>query len=206
MWRFLVLGVVLLTAPPIRAEPTAPRPAEPRPQVTPRYAEAPPRTAPLDYRLTLVAIDGLALATVTTAALLDNDGSAPVAILGASVYAVGPGVVHLAHGQGWRAAASIGMRVGFPAIGVGTAVAIANSCGTHVNDTGETESDFGCPFGGVIIGGAIAVLGIATAVIIDDAMLGKVEPKPEQRRSTWGIAPLVSPRRSAMGVSVIGSF
>lgn len=195
MSRFPLLGLVLLTAIPAYAEPAAPRPTEP-----------PPEQAPLDYRWSLVLSDVAALTTIVAGAALDNDATAPLVVTGIGVYALVPGVVHLAHGQPGRAAISAGIRIGLPAIGVGVGATLAAGCdGPHVDAAGETESDL-CPLGAAVFGGLIATIGAVTAAIIDDTSLGKVPPKEPPRAATWGVAPLVSPRRSAVGVSVVGAF
>jgi len=196
MWRFLVLGLFLFIASPACAEPVAPPSPEP-----PAPEEA------LDYRWSLVLTDVAALATVAAGVAMDNEASMPLAVTGIGVYALGPGVVHLAHGQPGRAAISAGMRIGLPGIlgGVTAGVILAGCDGPQVDDAGETSEDW-CPFGAAVLGGLFAIGGAVTAAVIDDAVLGKVTPKDAPRGATWGVAPLVSPRRSAVGVSVVGAF
>jgi hypothetical protein len=209
MLRLLVLGFVLLIAGPAAAVPV-----EPAAPVAPAAPAAPPSAAPageeqyLDYRWSLVAVDGAALATLVSAAFVDENASLALAVAGISVYALGPGVVHLAHGQPVRAAGSAGLRIGLPAIGVGVGAALAAGCEKpSVNEYGETEGNAFCPAGAAIFGGLIAGIGALTAALIDDVALGKVKLKQEVTSgSTWGVVPLISPRRSALGVSLVGAF
>ena len=198
MWRLLVLGLVLFAASPARAEPGAARRTEPRAQ-----------EEGLDYRWSLVLSDAVALTTISAGALLDNEGTLPLVVTGIGVYALVPAVVHGAHGQTERAAISAGMRIGFPAVGVGIGALLIAQCDTsHGADDENSVGDF-CPLGGVLIGGLFVIAGAVTAAVIDDAALGKVPPKVKNdapRQATWSVTPLVSPRRSAVGVSVVGAF
>ena len=86
------------------------------------------------------------------------------------------------------------------------AVLILSGCsGPQVDGAGEENADW-CPAGAAILGGLLGIAGAVTAAVIDDAVLGKVPPKEAPRTASWGIAPLVSPRKSAVGVSVVGAF
>lgn len=205
MWRLLVLGLFSFIALPARAEgPAAAHPE--RNAVAPRPTEPCDCADALDYRWQLVLSDLAAVTTVVAGAATDNDGSVPLVATGIGMYALVPAVVHLAHDQPGRAAISAGIRIGLPAIGVGLGVALAAGCdGPHVDEYGETESDL-CPVGAVIFGGLVASIGALTAAIIDDSTLGKVPAEQQPPRATWGVAPLVSPRRSAVGMSVVGAF
>ncbi len=199
MWRLLVLGFVLFAPSPARAEPGAPRRTEPRAQ-----------EEGLDYRWSLVLTDAAALTTISAGALLDNEATLPLVVTGIGVYALAPAVVHLAHEQPARAAISAGIRVGLPALFGGVpAVLILSGCkGEQLDGAGEPETDW-CPVGAVVVGGLLGVVGAVTAAVIDDAALGKVSPKATKdvpRQATWSVTPLVSPRRSAVGVSVVGAF
>jgi hypothetical protein len=146
------------------------------------------------------------LTTAILAGALDNKASVPVAVGALGIYALGPAVVHLAHGQPQRAAASAGMRIGFPALGVGIAYALSASCGTRLDDAGEPESDLGCIFTALFLGGVVAVGGTVSAIIIDDAVLGKVARKEVARGPTFGVAPLVSARSKALGLTLVTAF
>lgn len=175
------------------------------PNATRSHLDRPSRPlAPRDS--TLVLSDAAAVTTIVTGVAMDNDGSGPLIATGIGMYALVPGVVHLTHDQPGRAAISAGIRVGLPAVGVGIGVALAAGCdGPHVNDAGETETDL-CPVGAAVFGGLIASIGALTAVIIDDSTLGEVPAEKPPPRTTWSVAPLVSPRRSALGMSVVGAF
>src|SRR5687768_12608608 len=163
MLRLITLLLVLLTALPARAEPVSP----------PSSETELPASAYLDYRPQLVLSDAAAVAMLIAAVAMNHDASNEVAWTGLGVYALVPPVIHLAHRQPLRAAASAGMRFGFPAIGLGIGVGLA-SCDTRIDAAGQREHSFGCPLGAAALG---AVLGAVTAIIVDDAVLGVVRRK-----------------------------
>jgi hypothetical protein len=201
MLRLLVLGLVLFMARPASAEqvaPATPVASGPAPAAEEQY---------LDYRWSLVLVDGAALATLIAAAFVDENASTALAVTGIGVYALGPGVVHLAYGQPARAAMSAGLRIGLPSIGVGLGAALAAGCEPKVDAAGETESDLECTLGAVAFGALVTGIGAVTAALIDDIALGKVKlEKAGPSGSAWGVVPLVSPRSRALGVSVVGAF
>lgn len=207
MVRFLAVLTILLITLPARAEPAARTETAPAPAPAPRY---------LDYRPYLWATDGAALALLIGSAALNDGASEAVAVTGVGAYAVGPAIIHAAHGQPLRSAASVGMRVGFPlagaALGVGIVAATCDPNASHsVDGAGEPESDWHCLGAAIGLGGLGFISGVVTAIIVDDGTLGKVKldspPSRAQGSGTRiGLAPFVAPRGKGMGLAVAGAF
>jgi hypothetical protein len=189
MLRLTTLLFVLLTALPARAEPVSPASSEPDP----------PDGAYLDYRPLLLLSDASAVTALIAGAAMDNDASGELAWTGLAVYALAPPVIHLAHRQPTRAAASAGMRLGFPALGIGLGVGLA-SCEPRIDEAGQSEHSFGCPLGAALLG---AMSGALAAILVDDLLLGEVE---REDATSVHLAPLVSPRNKAFGLTVAGAF
>ena len=110
--------------------------------------------------------------------------------LAASGYLLAPPLIHVFHGQGTRALASAGMRIGLPLLGY--AIAVEGSRGCSGSDT--TACDVGMVAMGLLVG--ISAVGI-------DAALAYEPVKPSERSS---LVPqiLVSDREARFGVA--GSF
>jgi len=152
-----------------------------------------------DYRLTLVGLDAAAIALVLGAAAAQDDPLiGMLALSGVGTYALGAPIVHLAHGQPGRSLLSVALRVGVPGLGIAIMTTSVDSCASCA--------------GGAVFGGMVVLGGIVTAIIVDDAYLGKV-PKPvpqTERRSTsslrFGVTPIVGPKAKTLGLSLLGSF
>ena len=175
----------------------------------------------LDYRLHLVGSDALAAGLLVTAALLDDGAAEKLAFASLTVYVLGGPTVHLAHGQWQRSLASLGMRAGFPLVGSLPGLALYAGCDRSPPDpnfTDETNSICPAISAGIAVIGAIA--GGLTALIIDDASLGKVllhEPSTPARTksgsnrtelgASWAaLVPMVDTRRKTLGVSLFAVF
>jgi hypothetical protein len=169
--------------------------------------EPPHQPQYLDYRYQLVVSDAAALSLVVAAFWVPGEG-APTALALSSLatYALVPPLIHAAHGQPVRALGSFGARVGFPLAGFGLGlVAAAPVCA-------EDDGGWGCLGALVVFGGLGIGLGGIGAIVLDDAVLGKVElPRPESgsaSRSSFRVSvlPLADPKRKSLGLSLAGIF
>lgn len=195
MLRFLaIVLVVLFQALPARAEAANEETEAPQPPR--RY---------LDYRLYLLASDGAALALVVGGLAMHNEASAIVALTGVGTYALAAPMVHVAHEQPMRALGSLGMRIGFPVAGAALGVGIvAAACD-------PSESGWGCLAAAAGLGGVGFFTGVLTAMVVDDAVLGKVPLKQSPGRARRdaarvGVAPFLDPKGRGAGVTVAGTF
>jgi len=157
-----------------------------------------------DYRLTLLACDGAAVSMVILGAVLyDADDSGAAGTLsflgGAATYVLGGPIVHFAHEQPGRGFGSLALRLGLPTVGVLIGFGLAGNC--------ESEC-----YGRAIVGGVAMFGGVIAASIIDDGFLGKV-PKAPAKQATSGastfrarFAPIIDPKRHALGLSLLGAF
>jgi hypothetical protein len=198
MLRALVLLIVLSFALPVRAQATsAGDPADFETTPAPRY---------LDYRLYLLATDAAALTFVIGGAALQNQASMPVVYTGVAAYALGAPMVHVAHEQPERALGSLGMRLGFPVLGAALGYGLtAATCDPN------TSGEFGCLGAAVLFIGGGFFGGVLSAMIVDDAILGKVELTQTRERAgrsspRLGVAPFLAPKAKGMGITVAGAF
>lgn len=84
-------------------------------------------------------------------------------------YTFGAPIVHLAHGQWWRASGSLGLRLGLPMLGALTASAI-------IGDTGNAETGyFDLPW--LVVGAGVGVL---SAMALDAAFLAHKPTSPQK--------------------------
>jgi hypothetical protein len=178
--------------PPITAAHEPP-PVAPTPLYRPRY---------LDYRAYLAVADGAALGLWIGAIATQNAG---LGLGGLGLYVLAGPIIHGTHGQGTRAAASVGLRLGLPVVGLfGGLLVGAAVC----DDSGE--SDFGClssAAGGAVVG---MVVGTISAMVVDDVFLGKVELPREQparlRPRLTALGPVTDPKRGMFGMTLAGTF
>jgi hypothetical protein len=68
------------------------------------------------YGWQTLSVDALAVGGLLFAGALGGR-EVPLVTASAGIYALGPPVVHLAHGHPWKGLASLGLRVGAPALG-----------------------------------------------------------------------------------------
>jgi hypothetical protein len=125
----------------------------------PSPLEAPPATARRWYGGQTLLADGLSVLTM------------PI-VIGFGGYLLATPIIHVAHGRVGRAVGSLAMRVGFP-----FALAVVGAGGRSGGRGPSTE--------GVVVGG---VLGMATAIVIDAAVLA-YEPAPKQPPVVAGRSP-----------------
>ncbi len=112
-------------------------------------------------------------------------------------YALGGPVVHAAHGQWGKAAASLGLRLGAPAAGTLAGLAIGSAACPH------DDSDVPC----YAVGGGLGLLaGLATAIIVDSAVLA-YEPEREPAAAQGiRLAPVVIAEHDRWGAGIGGTF
>jgi hypothetical protein len=204
-------------------ERTPPAPAPPPAATRPPSAPTPPppavsRPQHLDYRLQLVLADLGALSLMLASGPVDGGLEEPLEVAGLGVYAFGGAAIHLVHGQPIRALASTGMRVGFPLIGALPGLLLYSTCDRGGPSDPDTDEENGADLGCIIVGGLLAVVGgttgYLTAIVVDDAILGKVPLHQVNKKQTQGgrarmrvsAGPLVDPRKKVLGLSLRGSF
>jgi hypothetical protein len=163
---------------------------------------APPGLAPLvepaepastvevhpSYRWQIAASDAVA-----TTMLLAGHDSAETVRLALVTYAIGPAIVHVAHGHFGRAAGSLALRTLLPAASAFVVYNLAHS------NNGDDYDDFGAFIAAVVFGGAG---GAIAASAIDIGALGAAEYRPA-RTITPAIAPLA---HGGMSLGVAGTF
>lgn len=153
------------------------------------HAETTPAPAPAgSYHFQILAADAAAFGLFFGGVLAqgpdgrDTFASDSMMAAGALSFPLGAPIVHLVHGQGWRAAGSLALRLGVPllggAIGAGTA-----TC---------TEHDFLCGLPETGIG---ILVGSVVAAFVDGAFLARA-PDGEEPPAPRGLASL-SPRLTA---------
>jgi hypothetical protein len=211
------------TSPPRAPPPISERPTSGPPSAAPRGGESavvarqhepPPdrrttayRPEYLDYRGYLAAADGVALGLLIGAFAAENEW---LALGGAVTYVLGGPAVHAGNGQPIRGAASLGLRLGLPVVGMfGGGLVGAALC----EDTGSSETrdgDLRClppTLGGVIVGMLVGAVG---AMVVDDVFLGKVElPRGQSARlrpTLTALGPIADPSRKVVGLRLAGTF
>jgi hypothetical protein len=161
-----------------------------RPLASPPIPEPDPELEDSAYHGQMVVAD------VATLALVFVGGEAGISAAGLTYLIAGPSI-HLAHGQGHRAAGSLALRLGVPVVGAFGAAWLARSRDSC------SEDDEDCDDGALVAAVLGAGAGMLAAMLIDDAMLsGPVRRKPA--RVEW--APRVTATTGRLGVGVVGRF
>ncbi len=153
------------------------------------------------YGLEILLADGVALGMAGMSIKVEQPG---LGILGLSTYLMAPPIVHFIHGRPGRAAASFGLRLGAPAVGMMTGIALGCAVGWC-----SSRGDFG--WVGAFIGGAVGVTSGAIAAMVIDAVVLAREPDVKVRVPRgWDGKPRLAPTVSALpgggAVGVGGSF
>ena len=177
------------------------------PGLTP-LAIPPPTPAPENYRLQIVAADGLAAGLFILGAAQHGESGQPAALLGTAGFVFGGPIVHLFHHRSKRAAQSLGLRVGLPVFGgvVGWYVGPKQQC--YYADAGGGAPPLlppsgGCGDSGSVAGAVLGVLaGAVTASIVDTAVLAK--PDEVVPAQSW--SPTVAASPSGWSFGVRGAF
>jgi hypothetical protein len=223
LWSFLVVpGISTIHATPARAgEPSvvAPpsafttTPVVPSPQTrdvaeqggaqrsvdaapesvrqAPRVVEA--RRRSHWYGWQTLATDGVTV-TLLASGIAAQRGA--LVAFGAATFALGGPIVHLAHGRGDAAAASLGIRVGVPFVGA--------FVGAVIEDCRHSDNE-GCPLEGAAIG---LLAGTGAAMILDTVFLAHEDIPREQpqRTARLSVSPSVSVTKSSGTMGLTGTF
>lgn len=123
-------------------------------------------------RAPVIAIDLVADAAITAHVF----GVARTAPAGLVAYALGPPIVHAAHGKIARAGESLGVRLAVPLLGA------AIGCGADPGQRGEDDDETSC-WPGAFAGLAA---GMVIAQIIDAAYLSRASDEPTTRMLSIG--------------------
>jgi len=145
----------------------------------------------------------LMIADVTSFALLFPTSGAT-----AITYLVVPPLIHAAHGQGWRAGTSIGLRLGVPLVAM--LVAASASSGSCTNDSDELCALGPAAFGllvGVIVAAAIDDAAVAWEVSDDPASRSDpAETRPPSKPPGLSLSVGLLPYRQGAGLGLAGRF
>jgi hypothetical protein len=162
------------------------------------YAAYPPPSDELmyepSYRWQLVLVD------IGSVALMFSGSDAGVTG-GLAAYTFLAPTIHLAHDEGWRAAGSLGLRLGMPVLGALAGIMIGAS-----RSPSGCSGDFDCDDSDTValdlVIGALA--GMAAAMLIDDVIIAK--PRLTHKHSSLVVAPRVNvtPQQTTFGLA--GSF
>ncbi len=153
------------------------------------------------YGLEILLADGVALGMAAVSLKVEQPG---LGILGLTTYAMAPPIVHFIHGRPGRAAASFGLRIGSPAVGMMTGIALGCAVGWC-----SSRGDFG--WVGAFIGGAVGVgTGAIAAMVVDAVVLAREPDVTVRVPRGWDGKPRIAPTVSALpgggAVGVGGSF
>lgn len=156
-------------------------------EANPPLAEPPAQPAVASYRGATLTADGVSVGLVVLSDLADAES---LVWIGISTYVVGAPFVHLTKGRPGRAAASLAMRVGLPALGLVIGDSIPRDCGIC-----------GGPPGAVYLGLAA---GVVTASALDAIFLAKGDATPPAVHAGW--TPVAGPTRDGFALGVVGHF
>lgn len=188
------------SAQPARIAPVSPDGTSDAPTEGTEATEV--RTMPgARYGLEILLADGLALGVAGASIKLEQPG---FALAGLGTYLIAPPIVHAIHGRPGRAAASLGLRIGAPAVGMVTGITMACAFGGC-----SSGGDFGAY--GAIAGGALGLGAGAIAAMVVDAVVLAREPDVKVRVPRgWDGKPRIAPSVSALpgggAVGVGGAF
>jgi hypothetical protein len=195
-------GVVLCAR--LAAAQVPPAPPEPGPEAGPSIPIAPAVPVPerwYGWQTLLTDAGAITLTIALTASADEHDDAAVIGafVIGASAFALGAPIVHVAHGHWGKAGISLALRLGLSLIGgaIGAGVG-ADSCSQYVYD------HEGCAVGYGVLG---LIAGATTALIVDAAGLAR-EPAPAPAPVPARNDPVFvfTPLRSGGGLTLVGRF
>ncbi len=125
--------------------------------------------------------DGASLAMLMGGASANDSAGTWVALSGLT-YALGGPIVHWAHGNGGKGAASLGLRLGLP-VGLGL---LGYACGSAISG--------GKDYGAAVFGALGFVVGFPAAMAIDSAALAREDVVDEDEPEAQGKVRTVPPR------------
>ena len=132
----------------------------------------------------------IVIADSATTVLFVNGQGKP----GLALYALAGPIIHGAHEQGGRAAASLTLRLALPVLSAWAWGGYAQSRCAHDDDDCETES-------AVVVGLAV---GVVAAMVIDDTALAHAAKPRRTARATW--MPQVTATSQRVALGVLGRF
>jgi hypothetical protein len=162
------------------------------------YAAYPPPSEELvyepSYRWQLALVD------IGSVVLLFSGSDAGVTG-GLAAYTFLAPTIHLAHDEGWRAAGSLGLRLGMPVLGALAGIMIGAAQKPSGCDDGFDCDSEDAVFVGLALG---ALAGMAVAMVIDDVIIAK--PRLTHKHTSLVVAPRVNvtPQQTTFGLA--GSF
>jgi hypothetical protein len=146
-----------------------------------------------------IAIDAVSFALPIIAYSSDNrtlNGSGVPLAVGGMGYALGAPIVHLVHGEMWRAGASFGLRVLSPVVHGAVFYAL-----TPCSNSADGWCQLGRGVGAVFAGAA----GALVASIVDASVFA-FRRVPDESAQAWHVLPNVAVSRQAVVLGVNGSF
>jgi hypothetical protein len=185
-----------LTVPP----PTAPPPVAPAVTASPTFA--PPGMVPTTPAAAAESeIESyrwqIAFADTASIVLLVSHTNA-TATVGALTYLLAGPVIHGAHDEGGRTAASLALRVGLPLLTAAGLTALA----AHQNTCAPDDND--CDSGALIAAVEGLLVGGLAAMVIDTTLLARPHVVHRETRLTLSPHVSVTPERTSVGI--LGRF
>lgn len=187
-------------AAPAAPPPTVPPPVAPAVTASPTFA--PPGMVPTapaavaeseieSYRWQIAFAD-------TASVVLLASHTQATATVGALTYLLAGPVIHGAHDEGGRTAASLALRVGLPLVTAAGLTALA----AHQNTCAPDDND--CDSGALIAAVEGLLLGGLAAMVIDTTLLAR--PRVVHRETRLTLAPHVSVTPERTSVGILGRF
>jgi hypothetical protein len=122
-------------------------------------------------------------------------------VVGFGVYAVGAPIVHLAEGEPWRAAGSLGLRLALPLAIGGSALLISN------HEDCSQQRDESCGWGALRAAVAGGAVGMALAITLDAAVLAyRTAPTQPSKPAAFRYSPNLSMGRDSVMISASGMW
>jgi hypothetical protein len=202
--RFLLsFTFALSVAAALPSEARADEPAIIAP-TSPRAAEVAP---PVWYGWQTLSADGVSAVVMSTGIALSSspnpggtDAARGLLVGGVGIFALGAPAVHLANGEPWAAAGSLGLRVVLPTVGFFVGLASAPHCPV-------TNDSWGPCLRGLDSAAIGALVGMIGASVADASLLAyKTKPKGEPKIvATLGLVPQIDPVHGTYTLNLVGA-